>query len=124
MTNSLVNYYYARVSVCVCVCVCVCACGVCVCTSLDQHAFHSSGALHKIMIIESGITANHLQDSMCTIYTCERLKMNISVSFHMTVEISTLRESSITDMAAVGLFSRVSPEMLGEGGAVRKRFTA
>ena len=42
----------------------------------------------------------------------------------MTVKISTLRESSITDVAAVGLFSRVSPEMLGEGGAVRKRFTA
>ena len=48
----------------------------------------------------------------------------ISVSAHMTVEVATLRETSVTYLALIRLLSSVCAKVLGEGGAISKALAA
>ena len=54
---------------------------------------------------------------------CRTLKV-ISVCAHMTVEVATLRKSSIAYLALIRLFSSMSTEVLCQCGAVGKSFIA
>lgn len=55
--------------------------------------------------------------------TAEQCSLEVAaMSAHVPVEVPTLREPSITDLALVRLLPSVCPVMLCEGGAVCKPF--
>lgn len=65
-----------------------------------------SSTLHtgKMTIVEEEIPVVYYSQEIDNEYIVRSI-VNVSVSFHVAVQVATLREHCITDVASIGLFS-------------------